>query len=304
MNKEVRTAVLVTIFLFTITYSGYYLYEQSTEMWKYKKQVLSLQNNYNKLKTEHENTLQKVKNQRTVSILSNSTVSSNNEIGEVMNKYSKKIDGDLSIYYKNLTSGESIIIDGDRKHYMASLYKVVLTIYILDLIKAEKTSFDSVVGKPPITTEKALQKIITESNNDYAIAIAQHYGWDTIEKAMEKKLGISFGLNKKLQTSIKNIGTLFEEIALSLNISDDESKYLLELLKDQERISKLPKYLPKNMYSHNKTGEFEDYSHDAGIFYTPKGNYILIFMSKTKNPTSTNEHMAKMSKEIYDALNN
>lgn len=303
MNNHLKNVILVTIFLFTITYCGYYFYQQSTEAQKYKDQVLGLRSNYEKLKNEHEQTLKETKNLRQVSISSNTETSPNNKIGDIMNNYSKKIDGDLSMYYKNLNSGETIEIDEKTEYHMASLYKVILTIHILDLIKARETSFDSPVGKPPITTEKALQKIITESNNDYAVALAEHYGWEAIEKAMVKKLDISFSLNKNLQTNIKNIGALFEEIALSLNISDEDSKYILDLLKDQERISKLPKYLPKNIYSHNKTGELDEYSHDAGIFYTPKANYILIFMSKTKNPGATNEQMAKMSKEVYETLN-
>ena len=74
-------------------------------------------------------------------------------------------------------------------------------------------------------------------------------------------------------------------------------------MNNQTHLNKLPKYLPKNIITHNKTGEFEDYSHDVGIFYTPKANYVLIFMSKTPSPGTTDEEMAQMSKDIFNALN-
>jgi len=187
---------------------------------------------------------------------------------------------------------------------MASLYKVILTIYILDQIKQGNITMETQVGSPPIPLADALTKIITESNNEYAVSLAQKFGWSNINAAMESKLGIDFNFGSKLETNVKNIGALFEDIALSLRLSDTDSSYLLQLLGDQKRLSKLPKYLPKNILSHNKTGELDGYSHDAAIFYTPKENYILVFMSNTKNPGQTNETMAQMSKRLYQAINN
>lgn len=240
---------------------------------------------------------------RPMIVTSNTQSSKNASVSAIINSSAKKVNGDLSIYYKNLTTNESVVINGDEKYYMASLYKIILTIYVLDLQKMGKIQFTDTIGSPPLTITKALDKVITESNNEYALALAQKFGWDTIETAMEEKLGIDFSFNASLQTNVKDLGFLFESIAKSLKISDDESSYLLKLLNNQTRLSKLPKYLPKNIISHNKTGELDNYSHDAAIFYTPEANYILIFMSKTPNPSSTNEQMALMSKDIYTVLN-
>ena len=112
---------------------------------------------------------------------------------------------------------------------------------------------------------------------------------------MKEKLDIEFTFDEKLETNAENVGSLFEEIALSLKITDVESEYLLRLLNEQQYTQKLPKYLPKNTISHNKTGELDSYSHDAAIFYTPKANYVLVFMSSTAAPAATNEPMALMT---------
>ena len=290
---------LICIAILTVSYL---IYEQIGGLLQYKKSVLGLASNYIGLQQQYEDYKTQTKNLRQLNILAEKD-SKTNQIANIINSYAAKVEGDLSIYYKNLANNESIILDGDRKYYMASLYKVFLTIFILDEIKKGKITWDTKIGTTSATLETGLNKIIIESNNEYAQMLAEGYGWKIIEGEMKKKLGIDFNFNENLEINVKNVGLLFENIALSLKVTGDQSSYLLNLLKNQKNILKLPKYLPANIYAHNKTGEFEDYSHDAGIFYTPKANYILVFMSKTKLPGETNEQMALMSKAIYESLN-
>src|SRR5205823_1100174 len=129
-----------------------------------------------------------------VKIFATSTTSKNITIGNIISSTTTNIDGDISVYYKNLTTGESVIIDGDKKYYMASLYKVILTLYTLDLVKNGKAQLTDKIGDPPITIEEALNKIITESNNEYATILAETYGWQNIENVMKPELGIDFKL--------------------------------------------------------------------------------------------------------------
>lgn len=302
--KRIISAFFILTGMFAFLFAIIFMYQKDEELRSYKKRVLGMRYDNIKLQIENNNLKEKTQNLRQITILNNNPQSRNAKIANTINNFSEKVDGNLSIYFKNLTTGESVIIDGDRKYYMASLYKIILTLYIIDQIKQGKVKLTDEIGDPSISIEEALNKIVTESNNEYAQSLGEKFGWEKIEKAMKQKLGIDFSFDTTLQANVKNIGALFEDIALSLKISDNESKYLLKLLGDQQKISKLPKYLPKNIYSHNKTGEFEDYSHDAGIFYTPKANYILIFMSKTNDPADTDEQMAQMSKKIYEELNN
>lgn len=270
----------------------------------YKTQTNNLESEKTKISSQLQNLQQKAENLRQSSVLSSQINALNEKVNEAMNKYAKKPDGDISIYFKNLTTGDEIIIGGEKKYYMASLYKVILTLYVLDKIKSQELSFDDLVGTSSATIEFALNKIITESNNEYAQTLGSELGWKKIERALKEKLQVDFSLGDSLEINIINVGKVFESIALSLNIDKSQSSYLLKLLNSQQNLTKLPKYLPDHIYSHNKTGEFESFSHDAGIFYTPKANYILAFMSKTSDPSYTNEQMALMSKDIYTMLNN
>lgn len=302
MKKFFKVLVTAITIIIVILFS-YLIYDRTEKLKQYQKAILGTQDDYAKLQKQYGSYKEQTKNLRQLVVSANNEDSKNIKIADIIYDYANRIDGDLSVYYKNLTTNESIVVDGNRKYYMASLYKVILTIFILDEIKNGKVTLDTKIGTSSASLETGLNKIITESNNEYAETLAHKYGWREIENAMRSKLGIDFTFNEDLEVNIKNIGLLFEDIALSLKVTDSQSSYLLNLLKNQKKVSKLPKYLPSNIYSHNKTGEFENYSHDAGIFYTPKANYILIFMSQTKNPLLTNEKMSLMSKDIYKLLN-
>lgn len=302
MNRFVFT--LIVGFTAVLIASGSYLiYLQNENMQTYAKELLGTKQDYMKLQAEYTQLKEKEQNLHQTVVLGTSSDEKNIAVSNIINKYTKQVDGEISMYYKNLGTEESITVDPDRKYYMASLYKVILVLYLLDKVHVGAASFSDRVGSGSATLDFAIDKIITESNNEYAQTLARQYGWKNIEQAMKQKLGIEFSFDGDLQSSIRNVEKLFEEIAYALNISNDESEYLLKLMNNQKKTNKLPKYLPKNIYSHNKTGELEQFSHDAGIFYTPRANYILIFMSKTQRPDTTNELMAKMSKEIFDTLN-
>ncbi|MDP3941563.1 MAG: serine hydrolase [bacterium] len=302
MRKFLFTLVTgLTAILFAS--GGYLIYLQNQNIQLYAKELLGIQQNYLKLESEYDRLKEKTKNVSQTVVLAKGDVAKTKQIGETITDYTKQVDGDISVYYKNLATDESITVDPDRKYYMASLYKVILVLYLLDKIQAGNASFSDRVGTSSATLDVAIDKIITESNNEYAQTLASQYGWKQIELAMKEKLGIDFSFDSDLQISIRNVEKLFEEISYSFKVSNDDSQYLLLLMNNQKKTNKLPKYLPKNIYSHNKTGELDGYSHDAAIFYTPRANYILIFMSKSKNPSITDELMAKMSKEIYEVLN-
>lgn len=301
--KKILESLLIFFILISIGSTSYVIYEQISKMLRYREAVLGVSSNYLTLQKQYDTYKEQTKNLKKVIILAKNPQSNINQVSDIVQNYTNKIKGDVSIYFKNLTTSESLVVNGDEKYYMASLYKVILALYLLDEIKHNRLNLDDKVGTTSATIKLALDKIITESNNELAVTLAEEYNWQKIEKTMKTKLGIDFKFNKKLEISVTNVGILFENITSSLKIPQEESEYILKLLGNQKITSKLPRYLSKNVYSHNKTGEFENYSHDAGIFYTPKANYILVFMSKTENPQATNEQMARMSKEIYELLN-
>lgn len=294
--------VTLLIFFELVVFSAVIIYAQQQTIAKQRETIVTASAKNQTLAGDFKK--YKKENQRQIVVSSNDARSKNVKIGSIIHSFANNIDGDISIFYKNLGTQESVIVDGARTYYMASLYKVIITLYVLDMEKRDEISFEDTIGDPPITIGEALEKVIAESNNEYAQAIAEKYGWKEIATYIKNQYTITFSFSEKLLANVENIGQLFVTITESQKLNrQDSENYLLSLLSKQQQLSKLPKYLPKSIYSHNKTGEFEQYSHDAGIFYTPKANYVLVFMSKTENPYNTNEQMALMSKEIYGVLN-
>jgi beta-lactamase class A len=75
---------------------------------------------------------------------------------------------------------------------------------------------------------------------------------------------------------------------------------MISLLKRQALNEKIPKYLPKSVQIAHKTGELDDYSHDAGIIYTLNNRYIISILAKNTDREKANEDIAKLSKAIYE----
>ena len=84
-------------------------------------------------------------------------------------------------------------------------------------------------------------------------------------------------------------------------LTDEEyTVKMLELLKDQRLNNKLPLYLPLAVQVAHKTGEIDEYSHDAGIVNALNGDYIIVIMTKSDDPESANERIALVSKAVYN----
>lgn len=301
--RHVLPVLLGTLLLFILTLAAFSIFQQyQARNYQERMQELAMQNV--QLTIEQSEYKNRIGTYQDVEGISDNPAQKTEKIKAVVEKYSQKVDGEVSVFYQNLNNNESFSRNGQKDYYMASLYKIIITLYVLEREKGGELSLIEKVGSPSATLDVALTKIITESNNEYALALATKYGWDEIEKYIEDRFDIDFSFKDELTTNVTTMGNLFQIISEAVTLSDTESKYLLQLLNHQTRLTKLPKYLPKNIYSHNKTGEFEQYSHDAGLFYTPKANYILIFMSKSKKPEATNEQMALMSRDIYQILSN
>jgi beta-lactamase class A len=49
----------------------------------------------------------------------------------------------------------------------------------------------------------------------------------------------------------------------------------------------------------HKTGELGQVSHDGGIVYTEKGDYIIVVLSESTLPKGAEERIANISKDVY-----
>lgn len=79
---------------------------------------------------------------------------------------------------------------------------------------------------------------------------------------------------------------------------------MLTLLKNQKLNNKLPKHLPTKTVIAHKTGEIDLFTHDAGIVFSPHGDYIIVVMSETEFPPAADARIANISKSVFEYFGN
>jgi beta-lactamase class A len=149
----------------------------------------------------------------------------------------------------------------------------------------------------------ALFQMITVSHNYAALLLSKKVGLSKVAEFMqnsglsESKLGLSGG---PPVTTSSDIALFFEKLYRKDLVNNRYSDEMLAMLQKQSLNNKLPKYLPKETYVAHKTGEIGEYSHDGGIIFSNKGNYIIVILSESENPSETEEKIALISKKIYE----
>lgn len=230
-------------------------------------------------------------------------------------------DGTYSILVENMQTHEGYSQNPDRIYESASLYKlwVMAGVYQqLDSGKLEKNKLlsDSVedlnksfniatkdaeltTGEIHATVNDALTNAITFSDNYSALLLTKALGLNSLSTFLKDQQFTSSKIGTPPTTSATDIALFYIKLYNHELINDQSSEEMINILKRQAINDRIPKYLPEEINVAHKTGELDDFKHDAGIVYTPKGDYILVMLSQTKDPQKAAEKMAEISKQIY-----
>lgn len=230
--------------------------------------------------------------------------------------------GTYGIVIKNLKTGETYAQNEHTVFETASLYKLWVASVVYDWLEQEKLSKDKQLsagvatlnsafdidpenaertdGVVSFTVAQALEQMITISHN-YA-ALLLHY---TVKNASVNAFLAAVGLNESKtgeppQTTAADIALFYEKLYEGKIVNVLEDKDMMELLARQQFNDRIPKYLPKGTKVAHKTGELGEYKHDAGIVFSPKGEYVIVVLSKSDNPAVAAEREAKLSQVVYD----
>lgn len=231
--------------------------------------------------------------------------------------------GTYSVYIKNLKTGESYTLNEHRKYTAGSLYKLWIMGTTFDQISTgtlTKTSSLSAnmatlnkefgiaseeaeikEGVLNMTVGSALQQMITISHNPSALLLTKKVKL-TNAKAYVAKHGLKetvIGQSAPLTTAY-DMGLFFEKLYKEQLATPEHTKDMFDLLKAQRLNNKLPQNMPKTVVIAHKTGELGLFSHDAGIVYSAKGDYIIVVMTETTLPKAANERIAEISKDVYE----
>lgn len=233
-------------------------------------------------------------------------------------------NGNYSVVIKNLKTGEYYNLNENKKYTAASLYKLWTMGATFQLVQDGKLSMNKVMsaeiptlnaafslgddaeatqGAITMTVNEAIEQMITISHNYSAILLTYNIKNATVQDFL-KDNGFTNSQTKTLpSTTPKDIASYFEKLYKGELVSKEASNEMLEILKRQELNDRIPKYLPEATVVAHKTGELYGVKHDAGIVYSPKGDYIIVLMSDTPSQAHAAEIEAKISKAIWEYFN-
>lgn len=220
-------------------------------------------------------------------------------------------DGKWSVYVKHLGTGEEIVIN-DCEMYAASLIKLYCIAAIQQAVEDGNLTQEEV-------REDEKQMIMYSDNFAFDAlvellpdgyisdwCIKNNY-WDTQQTHelsndwayQVRRTGIEDNM-----TSPKDCGKFLESVYRGECISEESSKWILKLLKKQKTVTKIPAGLPEGVKFANKTGETDDFNHDAAIVYSKGGDYILVVMGEIEGYAYTcDSYIIDISKMVYKYFN-
>lgn len=148
----------------------------------------------------------------------------------------------------------------------------------------------------------AMIKMITVSDNYAALLLTEKVGLPAVafflknNGFLQSQLG---SYDNEPVTTAHDVALFFVKLYNKQLADPVNTDKMLTLLKWQKLNSKLPKYLPASLTIAHKTGELDQFSHDAGIVYTPTGDYIIVVLTETDSRPLAEERISNISEAVY-----
>jgi beta-lactamase class A len=163
------------------------------------------------------------------------------------------------------------------------------------------------------TVERLIEIMITESDNTAANMLIERLTFDYLN-GFFKKCGLAHtNLSRKMMdfryrrkglenyTTAADIAYLLEKIYRKEFLDKDTSDKCLAVLLRQKVNDRIPAKLPADTPVAHKTGLEREVCHDAGIVFSPQGDFLICVLTKSK--TAKKEVKAFISKVALCAYN-
>lgn len=250
-------------------------------------------------------------------------------LAEAVNSALVGTHGNYGVIVENLKTGEAYLQNEHKVYKSGSLYKLWVMGEVFEKIKDGSLSEDQTLtdtveninkrfdidpenaerteGTVTFSVKDALNQMITISDNYAALLLTLKIRLSSVASYLsdqgfkESKVGTN---GAAPTTTPADIVTYFEKLYRGQLADATYTKKMTDLLKAQRLNDKIPKYLPDNIVIAHKTGELDEVTHDAGIVYSPSGDYIIVVMSESDDPERAKERVADVSEAVYKYFNN
>lgn len=246
----------------------------------------------------------------------------------------KNIQGNVSFYYKNLTTNNTIGYNEEKIMLAASVIKLTVLVEAFKQIKEgkiKKEEFFITCEKDKVPSCGALNymredlKVTLEDLYVLMIILSDNYatnmlinklGIDNINKTI-KEIGLkNTVLNRKMfdnekaalglenYISASDVGYLLEKMYNKELIDEKSSEEMISILKNQRLNGKMPFFLhslkPKIDIAH-KTGEDTNITHDVGIVFA-KEPFIVCFCGNNVNVPEYERLIQDITYDLYNKI--
>ncbi len=241
---------------------------------------------------------------------------------EVVKKALLGSKGTYSVAIKDLKTGRSYYLNEKKEFEAASLYKIWVLAEAENQIRKGKIKESEILtqdieilnekfdissesaelteGEISLSVKSAISQMIVISHNYAGLLLAEKVRLSNISSFIKENGFVQTSLGKPPKTTAHDVALYFEKLYKGELVNKVRSEEMLALFKKQQLNDKLPKYLPIETVVAHKTGELGYYSHDGGIVFGTKSDYIIVILSKSNYPPGAVERIAAISKAVYD----
>lgn len=243
-----------------------------------------------------------------------STIQTENSLRNAVENALNGAKGTYGISIKNLKTGEAYSQNDHKAFETGSLYKLWIMVTAFKQIQEGKLTTEEVLSEDVNTlgivtmiVDDALNQMITISHNPAALLLTKKIKLSTVaiflkeNEFKESSLGISGGSPKSTSS---DIALFYEKLYTGKFANKEYTDKMINILKNQKLKNGLPKYLPDESKTANKTGDIGWFKHDGGIVFTDQGDYIIVIMSESNYPQGAQERIALVSKAVFNYFNN
>lgn len=243
-------------------------------------------------------------------------------LGQVVANSLEGTKGSYAVAIKNLNTGEEYYLNEYKSFETGSLYKLWVMAESFHKIQSgeldpeEKMSrtiadLNQTFGIDPenaeltsggitMTVNQALTQMITISHNYAAMLLTEKNKLSTVRQFLTENGFKDSAVGGDPKTTALDMLKFYEKLRSGQLANQENTDKMLELLKKQRLNNKLPASLPEGVTVAHKTGELGMFTHDAGIVYGKKGEYIIVVLSESPAPAAAEDRIADVSKAVYN----
>ncbi len=213
------------------------------------------------------------------------------QLQKIANNMRADYGDNTAITLIDLTNGAQANSNSREQFISASIYKLYVAYGVYQMIDQHKLSLPTTIHARNVhaTVDQCLDKMLTLSDNDCAVVLAERYGWANLDRMLHKS-GYSHtfldNYNKDgevkgdKKTTTEDTAKLLKNLHHNKLLSQSSTQSFLGYLKADEINYMLPAGFAAETTIAHKVGFMDEYQNDAGIIYGKQRNLVAVMFTR------------------------